>query len=185
MLATRIMLIRHGEKPAMDGSVLGVTLQGEQSPDELSVRGWQRAGALATLFAPGQSDVRRLGIETPAHLYAPGQTTHVRSVRAEHTIGPLSELLGLPILKDFRKGDEEALATAIVQKPGVVLVAWEHRAIVSIANVLMDSVAMTPQTWPDDRFDIVWVFERVNGDWIFSQVPQLLLPGDGADAISN
>lgn len=185
MRATKIMLIRHGEKPAMDGSVRGVSLQGEQSPDELTVRGWQRAGALVTFFAPRQADIRRPGIDVPQHLFAPGQTTQVRSVRAEHTIGPLSESLRLPISKDFRKGDEEALAAAVVQRPGVVLVAWEHRAIVSIANALMVSAERTPQTWPDERFDIVWVFERGDGGWTFTQVPQLLLHGDSVGLISG
>lgn len=41
----------------------------------------------------------------------------------------------------------------------------------------------TPQAWPDDRFDLVWVFEREDEDWRFSQVPQLLLSGDSAKVI--
>jgi hypothetical protein len=31
MQVTKIMLIRHGEKPTVDGSMLGVTLNGEQT----------------------------------------------------------------------------------------------------------------------------------------------------------
>lgn len=183
MQATKVMLIRHGEKPALDGSAFGVTSQGEQSPDELSVRGWQRAGALATFFGPRSNGARPPEIEIPQTLYAPKQTIHVRSVRAEHTIGPLSELLGLGIAKDFGKGDEVALAAAVAEKPGVTLVAWEHRAIVAIANALMGSNSMTPQAWPDDRFDLVWVFARQEAGWRFTQVPQVLLPGDQADVL--
>jgi len=40
--------------------------------------------------------------------------------------------------------------------------------------------------WPDDRFDIVWVFEPgSSGDsWRLRQVPQLLLAGDRAEPIA-
>jgi hypothetical protein len=32
--------------------------------------------------------------------------------------------------------------------------------------------------WPDDRFDVVWVFTATDTGWRFDQVPELLLPGD-------
>jgi hypothetical protein len=35
-----------------------------------------------------------------------------------------------------------------------------------------------PSSWPEERYDIVWVFERDERAWSFSQVPQLLLAGD-------
>jgi hypothetical protein len=151
----------------------------------LSVKGWQRAGALATFFGPRPQDLRRPGIETPQFLFAPGQSAHVRSVRAEHTIGPLSELLGLRISKDFRKGEEAALAAAVSENPGVTLVAWEHHAILQIADSLAGDADLTPQTWPDDRFDLVWIFDRSEGSWRFTQVPQLLLPGDSDEPIAS
>ncbi len=49
----------------------------------------------------------------------------------------------------------------------------------------MGNLDQTPQTWPDDRFDIVWVFERADGGWSFTQVPQLLLAGDSVDVIDR
>lgn len=51
MPATKIMLIRHAEKPRDDGSVRGVAADGRQDPEELVVRGWQRSGALAVRAA--------------------------------------------------------------------------------------------------------------------------------------
>ena len=45
-----VMFIRHGEKPADDGPPHGVNEHGEHDPHALAVRGWTRAGALATLF---------------------------------------------------------------------------------------------------------------------------------------
>ena len=52
MTARKIMVIRHAEKPDDADTVSGVTLEGHQNPEELTARGWQRAGALATFFAP-------------------------------------------------------------------------------------------------------------------------------------
>jgi hypothetical protein len=51
------MLIRHAEKPAKDGAPFGVNRKGLRSKEALAVRGWQRAGALATLFAPVSASV--------------------------------------------------------------------------------------------------------------------------------
>ncbi len=178
MPSQQIMLIRHGEKPSLDGSVLGVTVDGAPSSDELSVRGWQRAGALVRFFAP-VNGVTRAGIRTPEFLFAQGPTQHATSVRASHTLGPLADLLGTPISTKFSKGQEEQLAGALCALTAPVLVAWEHRAICVLANVLMGDDQHTPGVWPDDCFDVVWVFESSDGNsWNFSQVPQLLLRGD-------
>jgi hypothetical protein len=40
------MIIRHGEKPAGDGSDAGVSPEGNADAEDLTVRGWQRSGAL-------------------------------------------------------------------------------------------------------------------------------------------
>jgi hypothetical protein len=39
---------------------------------------------------------------------------------------------------------------------------------------------MVPEEWPDERFDLVWVFDLdpTSQDYRFSQQPQLLLSGD-------
>ncbi len=178
MPSRTIMLIRHGEKPSLDGTVLGVTVEGAPSPDELSVRGWQRAGALVRLFAP-IGGVNRPGLQTPGFLFAQGPAPHVTSVRAPHTLEPLAAMLGKPISTEFAKGREEQLAAALSALTGPAVVAWEHRALCVLANFLMGDNQHTPQAWPDDCFDIVWVFESNDGSpWAFSQVPQLLLTGD-------
>jgi len=179
----RIMVIRHGEKPSLDGSVLGVDVAGSPNPDELSVRGWQRAGALVRFFAPADGP-QRPGIQSPEFLFATGLSQHVTSVRAAHTLAPLADFLGKPVSTRFAKGEEEQLAAAIGALSGVVLVALEHKGICPLANFLLGSNNRTPQLWPDDRFDLVWVFESDEEGWHFSQVPQLLLAGDSAEPIS-
>jgi hypothetical protein len=49
---------------------------------------------------------------------------------------------------------------------------------------LLPNPPNVPRDWPDDRFDVVWLFDRTDTGWSFSQLPQLLLSGDSADPIS-
>jgi hypothetical protein len=68
-MAEKIMLIRHAEKPDETGSVLGIDEAGRPDPNQLSVRGWQRAGALVRFFAPlGQEHPK--GMATPSAIFA-------------------------------------------------------------------------------------------------------------------
>ena len=46
MPGTEILLIRHAEKPDDSDSGPGLTSDGRDDPKSLTVRGWQRAGAL-------------------------------------------------------------------------------------------------------------------------------------------
>jgi hypothetical protein len=170
-----IMAIRHGEKPSEDGSILGVDPSGANSPDELSVKGWQRAGALAVLFA---NPTLRPGLRKPEKLYAPGTTAHVKSMRAYRTLQPLAEVLQLDVSTAFHKGGEAELARNLEQAQGVVLIAWEHHALCQLANDLLGRNDSSPQDWPDERFDLIWVFDRAGASWNFKQVPQMLLKGD-------
>jgi len=45
--ATKIMVIRHAEKPTSHPPPYGITLEGVREKESMTVRGWQRAGALA------------------------------------------------------------------------------------------------------------------------------------------
>ena len=65
MGTTKIMVIRHAEKP-IAGRADGVRARGEKDDASLVARGWQRAGALVGFFLnPTSADVVR-----PAHLFA-------------------------------------------------------------------------------------------------------------------
>jgi hypothetical protein len=44
MAASKIMVIRHAEKPDDAGTISGIDVNGNQDREELTVRGWQRAG---------------------------------------------------------------------------------------------------------------------------------------------
>ncbi|MDB5731650.1 MAG: uncharacterized protein JWQ03_1545 [Variovorax sp.] len=179
MTAKRIMVIRHAEKPSADRSVRGVNVAGVEDPNSLSVRGWQRAGALIAFFGAPQG-AQQPCISRPAFLFAPAATPQAPSVRSEQTLAPLAAMLGLSVATPFRQGEEKALALELHRVPGTALVAWEHKTIAELARELIGRDEDTPQAWPDDRFDMVWVFEGEEGRLRFSQVPQLLMDGDSS-----
>lgn len=179
-----VMIVRHAEKPTADGRLGGVTADGRADPHSLSVRGWQRAGALVPFFT-ATAPSRRSGIDVPAVLCAPRPTDAAPSRRAGQTLEPLADALGLSIDLRFAKGDEAELAHALRGAQGPVLIAWEHRRIPALVDGLCDAALQRPSTWPDDRFDLVWCLRRGPGaaPFALSQVPQLLLHGDSARPI--
>lgn len=184
-ITPKIMIVRHAEKPAASGSPQGVDINGRKDPESLIPLGWQRAGALATLFAPSTGEYKSPLITKPQFLFASGVGKHSNSLRPQETITPTSQLLGIKINTKTLKGQETALAAAVVQCKGVVLVAWEHQDIPTIANAILGNSTTVPQKWPGARFDLVWVFDlnSQTGQYSFSQVPQMLLAGDVATPI--
>lgn len=66
----KIILIRHAEKPVTEQGILGVDELGNPDRRSLSVRGWQRAGALARFFAPLHGAYAHGTIERPDALFA-------------------------------------------------------------------------------------------------------------------
>ena len=181
--ASKVMIIRHAEKPTDSPPSHGVTAAGEHDPESLIVRGWQRAGALACLFAPSRGPLQSPELAQPQLLYASDKRGG--SQRPLETITPLAAKLGVEIDTAFKDGQEKDLVKDALARPGVVLISWQHEAIPEIANRILDNQTTAPQKWPGSRFDLIWVFDRDSGSGIyhFTQVPQLLLAGDSADPI--
>jgi len=176
MPATKIMLIRHAEKPNGDGGP-GLMPDETQNPEALTALGWTRAKALVGLFAPAGAP--RAPLARPASLFASGS----QSLRPMQTIAPLAAALNLPITT-FRKGQEAELVAAVKLAEGPALVSWQHEAIPEIATLILGRADGVPPIWPGHRFDLVWVFDLgAAGGWSFVQTPQLLLPGDSAKPI--
>ena len=180
----QLVLIRHAEKP-VDRAV-GIDVAGAASGRCLTPRGWQRAGALATLFAPAIGDPRA-PLTRPDRLYSPEYENDDRTVnhRTYETILPLAERLGIEIESPHKEGREAKLARRILAEDGgTSLVCWEHTLLVAIASELplADGSMPVPAAWPGDRFDLVWLFELVTAEtgprYTFLQLPQLLLAGD-------
>ncbi|HEY2621790.1 MAG TPA: hypothetical protein VGI78_30945 [Acetobacteraceae bacterium] len=206
MGATKIMVIRHAEKPARyDGQdYSGVdatgTTCGPDGEESLVTIGWERAGALITLFAPPWGP-RTPTLAVPQHLYAANPKTSdagkTPSQRPYQTIAPLATKLGLTIDTRHKKKDYPGMVTDALAKDGVVLICWEHEDIPLVADsgpgisrcILTGSGTSgtlgVPSSWPKGpggaRYDLVWVFDRPSGTGPitgFTQFAQRLLPGD-------
>ena len=117
MPATKIMLIRHAEKP--DGEP-GIMPDGSQNPEALTATGWSRARSLVGLFAPADGSFADLRLARPGALFASGSD----SLRPKQTLTPLAEALNLVIDASFLKGQEDRLVAAAKNAEGVVLIAW-------------------------------------------------------------
>ncbi|RKF36808.1 histidine phosphatase family protein [Agrobacterium deltaense] len=179
MATTKILVVRHAEKPDGHGTG-GVDPSGQPDPKSLTPRGWQRAGALVQLFAPRTADPQA-PLMRPDHLFAAraGHEEDEHSKRPYQTIEPLAAYLQISggIDSSFRKDELDKLVNAVISCDGTVLIAWEHKNIPPMARILVPPSEQVPD-WPDDRYDMIWVFDRVGDVWHLTQVPQRLLAGD-------
>jgi hypothetical protein len=184
---TKIMIIRHAEKPPEGGAPpFGVTALGGQDAESLTIPGWQRAGALACFFAPTRGPLQDAGLATPQFLFASESKSGGGSARPVETITPLASKLGLTP-KTHKKSDIDKVAADAMACGGTALICWQHEDIPSIANVILGNQTTVPQQWPGDRFDVVWVFDlgTSSKSYSFNQVTQCLLAGDSPDPIQN
>jgi hypothetical protein len=191
--ATKIMIIRHAEKPTTTPPppTYGVTITGAQDPDSLIVQGWQRAGALVTLFAPSRGPLQSSDLATPQFIYATS-TSDTEGNRPEETITPLAKQLNLVPNESFSKSQSGECATSAISCNGVVLISWPHGQIPNLCGGIPlspNNKNPVPSTWPSDRFDMVFVFDldpsEATFGYTFSQVPQLLLSGDSSEPIPS
>ncbi|HEX5685997.1 MAG TPA: hypothetical protein VFY73_18380 [Ideonella sp.] len=178
-----IALIRHAEKPTDNGVLRGVDETGREDQDDLSVRGWQRAGALALFFW----DHRRAHAdqERPCHLLAPEPSRAHPSRRGISTLLPLAGHCGVGIATPYPVGGEQSLARYLKTLSGFSVVAWEHKRLPALAAQIVGPDVALPASWPDDRFDLVWLLAADGkGRWRFMQLPQLLLGGDSPTVLA-
>ena len=184
---TKIMIIRHAEKPAdNNGEPFGVTPEGQQDAESLLVQGWQCAGALAGFFAPTRGPLQDAQLATPRFLFASESKSGGGSMRPVQTITPLANKLKLTV-KTHKKSDLQKVAEEAMACGGTALISWQHEDIPAIANIIMGNSTSVPQKWPGPRFDVVWIFDldASTGSYSFKQVPQCLLDGDLAEPIAG
>ena len=210
MGATRIMVIRHAEKPGSYNGTqyFGVNptgdIAGKDGSKQLITTGWQRAGALVTLFAPPWGP--KPGLDTPAYLFASnpesdsGDTDDAGpSQRPYETLTPLAAKLGLTIDIHDKKSHYDKMVTKALDRDGAVLIAWQHEDIALLTKDKQPGISQSiltqtqtsakkfkiPQSWPSGpqgaRYDLIFVFDRPAGEGPivnFSLVAQMLLSGD-------
>ena len=180
------MVIRHAEKQQGQSPPYGINVEGQRTPESLIPRGWARAGALVDLFAPRVGTVRA-GLARPRTVYATGGAI---GLLPRETVSLVAAQLGVQENTRYGIYDVPELAAALVASSGPVLVSWIHPEIPDLAAHLPNVSPAAPKIWPGNRYDIVWVFVKTttsNGQtgYRFSQVPQLLLPGDSSKPIGS
>lgn len=178
-----VMIIRHGEKPLKKKGGPGIDPAGNPDDHSLTPVGWQRARALADVF-DGQGPTPA-GLTKPASIFAAGANANGQGARTRETVMPLAEKLGVQVNAAYGKGDEQALARAVAAQPGPTLISWQHSEIPDIAQSFGAVNPAPPTEWPDDRYDVVWTLLKTPTGWQFSQIPQMVLPGDLAVAITE
>jgi hypothetical protein len=186
MSALTILIIRHAEKPGEAWPGSGLTPDGLPDKKSLVIRGWQRAGSWAGLFG---ADLGGLDYPAPTVIYAadPDATSgDDPSHRPYETVIPLAARLGLQVNSEFAVGQESQLVDAVLGQTGVILVAWEHKAI---AHAILPAIAKgqtltgLPAKWDGLRFDAVLRFDRTSPEarWSFRQLCPCLLSDDSAN----
>jgi len=193
MGATKIMVIRHAEKP---GSYSGAqyagvnnlgTIAGDNGAKHLVSLGWERAGTLVTLFAPPWGPTTP-SLATPKFLFASDPTLRHGddtsdegpSERPYETLIPLGARLGLTTNTTYRKSHYAEMVTSALACEGVVLIAWQHQDIglrtkAGAPGISQEILTQTgtmqtfdvPANWPTGpagaRYDLVFVFDRPSG----------------------
>ena len=184
--STKIMIIRHAEKPPASGEPFGITAEGVQDVESLTTQGWQRAGALASLFAPARGPLQDAELATPNFLFASASKSGGGSKRPLETITPLASKLGLTPTT-HKKDALDKVTSEAMSCGGIALISWQHEDIPAIANIIVGNDTTVPQMWPGARFDLVWVFDlsTSSGSYSFTQVAQRLLAGDSPDLIQK
>jgi len=177
-----LLMIRHGEKPF--NGYQGVDEQGNANPDGLIPKGWERAGALVTLFAPNNTTLNSK-LPSPGALVTPKYPTQVH--RPYLTLLPLSQRLSQTILSEYAVDADPTMivSSLLAMEDDVVLVCWEHDHLVNIVGAIASTGLVAnqgdiPTSWPDDRFDVIWRFDlnEQTGKWTFISLDQQLLAGD-------
>ena len=178
--ARKIIVVRHAEKPATDSAPYGVTLKGKRSKESLTARGWQRAGALASLLAPANGRFQHPSLASPQFIYASKPLKRRGSQRPVETVTALAEKLAIDINSNFPRFDFENLLEEVFSCRGVVLICWQREYIPQLAAHILGKKTLAPKDWPEDRYDMIWVFDlnRSSTGYLFKQVPQRLLIGD-------
>ena len=173
MTPDRVLFIRHAE----EHDTAGVTGSGRSDRHSLTIRGWQRAGALARFF-----DAHAGSALAPDFVFASSIGPGSESRRPQQTVAPLVALMrqrGRDGCSDeHAKTHTLALMADVLRRPGTILVSWEHSRIAECVAVLPNP-PQVPDKWPSDRYDLVWVLDRAGDGWTFRALPQHLLAGDG------
>lgn len=138
----RIILIRHGEKPA------------DPHNPHLSPAGVRRAQDLVTFVT---RDPAITGPGVPVAIFATQTTRDDDGQRTQETVAPLARALHLQVQTPYHGSEFARLARAILSDRAVagktILICWNHEEIPQLAAAL--GVQPEPRKWKDGNFDQV------------------------------
>src|SRR5260364_46310 len=91
--------------------------------------------------------------------------------------------------RDCRETMDAALVDALLPLAGTVLVAWEHKAIISdiLPRLPVSNADQLPTHWSGKRFDVVLRLDRAAGatEFEFQELYPCLMPGDSTKPLKN
>lgn len=138
----KVVLIRHAEKPA--------------SGFNLTCQGLNRSLQLPAVL------VKNFGLPTATYVPALGLGDTTKHARMFQTLIPFAAKYNLIITSKYEEDDSTGIARDILKHKGTVLVAWEHKKIVSIAHAL--GIKDDLLKWRDDDYDSIWIITFANGE---------------------
>lgn len=174
-----VVCLRHGEKPAnaedpstpVDAAGPGFDLAGRASPRSLTIKGWQRAYALAATDLCGRAPAEAGAIT----ILVPDYRGNAERHRPYQTMYPLALRRGVDSEHPCRKDEIDELRDEVLDCEGIVVVCWEHNALEELVKKLVD----VDVEWPKGRFDMLWLLRPdADGENRFQPVDQRLIPGD-------
>ena len=190
MTATKIMLIRHAEKPPKSATGPAgvprqtITRQVCRAASPRKALKTSTASSCRAGSAPAPSQATSpprtptwpvFRLEIPQVIFASGATKSLEaaedagsdgsdSLRPIETVTPLAAKLGLSLDTSWSLGGESKLVADAVGQTGVVLICWQHQAIPKIANLLCQTPDPVPKHWPVPQ---KWPGDRFDVVWIF------------------
>jgi hypothetical protein len=146
-----IVFIRHGEKP-------------EAGLGQLNCQGLNRALALPAVIANLFGKPDAIFAPNPA-VQKKDSGTAYDYVRPLATVEPMAIAFGLPVNTRFGFSATAGLLAALerrlsTHRQALILVAWEHKVIVALAQALLAKHGGDPAAvpeWPGDDFDSIYV----------------------------
>jgi hypothetical protein len=155
-----IVCLRHAEKPAnaeddseeLDADGLGFDQHGSVSRHGLTIKGWQRACALATTRFAGHvaADVDVDDLE----IFAPDYDDDPKQHRPYQTVLPFCGLWRVEKIRQPGTKDEiDELYREVMKVDGIALVCWEHDRLAEFVEKLVGDTQKV--VWPGNRFDVI------------------------------
>jgi hypothetical protein len=177
-----VVCLRHGEKPAdseeksdhVNDDGPGLDVHGRVNKHSLTIRGWQRAGALSGTQLGGQVPSSSIG---SASLFVPDYGPDTKDHRPYQTISPLARRWGIKPELPGPADCVPSLRDRVLAASGPAVVCWEHDNLATFVGQLLGYEIK----WPSGRFDVFWLLHPggTGADaWSCQQVDQALLPGD-------